>query len=183
VPKVGAEILDPCTPEQARAAFRRMAEADDIAWTHPQDGCYSRAHLMVRRLRDLGYRPGKVWAFASGQNLHARTLHDPQGYIEWWWHVAPTLMVKDGGAIREVVIDPSLFTRPVSLQRWRDSMKKTPTSRDPFICLTRLGEPPLQVGGRRAPGSGYWTSGDPTNGLDAHARDTMKRYQATADAR
>jgi hypothetical protein len=160
-----------------------MAAEEDIAFTHPQDGCYSRAHLMCQRLMDLGYRPGKVWAFANGENLHARTLHDPQGYIQWGWHVAPTLVVKDSQGLREVVIDPSLFSRPVSLIRWRDSMKRSPASRNPVICLTRLGEPPIQVSGHRAMGSGYWTSADPMGGLDVHARDTMKRYQATADAR
>jgi hypothetical protein len=178
-----AQAVPVLTPAQARAAFERMAGQEDIAYTYPQDGCYSRAHLMCQRLRRLGYQPGKVWAFAHGQNLHARTINDPRGFIEWNWHVAPTLQVRTRGGVRAMVIDPSLCTRPVSVEEWRDLMKKSPTSPAPFICETRLGEPPLTPRGVRSPGSGYWHGADPAGGLDEHAHATMRRYQSAADSR
>jgi hypothetical protein len=178
-----AQSIPVLTPKQAQAAFERMAAQEDIAFTYPQDGCYSRAHLMCQRLRALGYLPGKVWAFAHGENLHARTINDPRGFIEWNWHVAPTLKVRTPAGPRDLVIDPSLCTRPVTPEEWRDLMKKSPTSPGPFICLTRLGEPPLTPRGVRSPGSGYWQGADPASSLDEHARDTMRRYQAAADSR
>jgi hypothetical protein len=185
-PAPRAPVVEPTilTPAQANAAFALMAAQKDIAFTYPQDGCYSRAHLMVHRLQCLGYRPGKVWAFANGARLHARTPHDLRGFIEWGWHVAPTLPVRtaDGG-VRDLVIDPSLFTRPVTVERWRDSMRKSPTSPLPFTCQTSVGEPPLRPNGSRPPGTGYWNYGDPAGDLDLHAQGVMRRYQSIADAR
>jgi hypothetical protein len=128
VPVPPAQSIPVLTPKQAQAAFERMAAQEDIAFTYPQDGCYSRAHLMCQRLRGLGYLPGKVWAFAHGENLHARTINDPRGFIEWNWHVAPTLKVRTRDGLRDMVIDPSLCTRPVTPEQWRDLMKKSPSS-------------------------------------------------------
>jgi hypothetical protein len=171
------------TPEEALRAFRQMAVQQDIAFCYPIDGCYSRAHLMARRLHKLGYRPGKVWAFANGEWLHARTLNDPRGYVEWGWHVAPTLRVRTTDGVQDMVLDPSLCSRPVTLDEWKRTMMSSPTSREPFLCLTRLGEPPCRPRGGRSPGTGYWNGGDPTGDLDAHAHGVMRRYQGLVDGR
>lgn len=77
-----------------------------------------------------------------------------------------------------MVIDPSLFTRPVSVAQWRDSMRKSPTSPAPIIRLTRLGEAPVKADGKRAAGSGYWLEADPAGGVDRHAREKMREYKA-----
>jgi hypothetical protein len=173
------------TMDQAERAFALMAAQDDIAFAYVIDGCYSRAHLMVQRLRALGYNPGKVWAFGHGEQLYARTVHDPRGFITWNWHVAPTLPVRDPvyGHVVDLVIDPSLFSGPVPVHRWRDAMRRTPRSKEPYIYQSRLGEAPVQADGKRPPGTGYWTSADPGGNLDVHALSTMRRYQAIVDAR
>jgi hypothetical protein len=183
-PVPAAQIIRVLTMAQAESAFAMMAAHRDIAFTYPIDGCYSRAHLMVIRLQRLGYQPSKVWAFGHGEQLHARTAHDPRGFINWSWHVAPTLPVRgEDGQVFDMVIDPSLFSRPVSIPKWRDSMRKAPTIKEPYICQTRLGEPPLQPSGTRTAGTGYWTSADPPGNLDTHAVGVMRRYQSIADAR
>ncbi len=118
-----------------------------------------------------------------GEQLHARTAHDPRGFITWSWHVAPTLPVRQGDQVLDFAIDPSLFSRPVTVAKWRDSMRRRPGGKEPYVCQTVLGQPPMQPSGTRAPGSGYWTSADPPGDLDAHAVTTMKRYQTVADGR
>jgi hypothetical protein len=178
-----AQAVPVLTPAQAQRAFARMADQEDIAFCYPQDGCYSRAHLMAQRLQRLGYQPGKVWAFAHGENLHARTLNDPRGYVEWGWHVAPTLKVRTKEGVRDLVIDPSLFTRPCTVEEWRDSMKKRPDSALPHIWLTQLGEPPMTPRNVRSSGTGYWNGNDPAGNLNEHARGVMRRYQQLHDSR
>jgi hypothetical protein len=171
---------DVLTPEQAQAVFDVMASRSDIAFRYPTDGCYARAHLMVRHMVSLGYKPAKVWAFSRSKKepLYARTANHPRGYVTWRWHVAPILRVREaGGKPRWYVIDPSLFTTPVPVARWRGRMKRPGVRHAPRISLTRLGEAPRDRSGKRYPGTGYRPSADPAQGIDAHASLVMRRYK------
>src|SRR5262249_2445987 len=80
---------------QAETAFARMAAQSDIAFHYPNDGCYARAHLMVRRMQSMGIHARKAWTFANGELLHANTPYDEfhRGYVEWMYHVAPVVRV------------------------------------------------------------------------------------------
>jgi hypothetical protein len=169
------------TPEQAQAVFDVMAGRRDIAFRYPTDGCYARAHLMVKHMLALGYKPGKVWAFAHSKKepLYARTTNHPRGYVKWRWHVAPVLRVRgDSGKARWFVIDPSLFRTPVPVVRWKGRMRRAGARGAPYITVTRLGEAPRDKYGRRYPGTGYRPTADPAQGIDAHALITMRRYKA-----
>jgi len=62
----------------------------------------------------VGY-PGKcTW-------LHVNTKNNPVCYVEWGWHVAPTLCVRGKWfwRARPMVIDPSLFKTPVTKATWK----------------------------------------------------------------
>jgi hypothetical protein len=78
---------------------------------YPDDGCYARADVMAHELEDLG-RPSKVFVFG---NLHVDTDNSPAGFVSWWYHVAP-LVVVDG---KPQVIDPSLEPHnAIALEDW-----------------------------------------------------------------
>jgi hypothetical protein len=49
------------------------------------------------------------------------TKNNPNCYVEWGWHVAPTLCVRGPSfwQTQRMVIDPSLFTTPVSFATWK----------------------------------------------------------------
>ena len=70
-----------------------------------------------------GARPKKVWIYYSGPFLHVNTKNNPQCFVEWAWHVAPTLCVRVGGRFfcrtEDRVIDPALFQTPVSKATWK----------------------------------------------------------------
>ncbi len=160
----------PMTPAAAAILFAIMAGQGDIAFKYPADGCYARAHLMVQRMEKLGATPGKVWSFASGPGdpLWVSTTHDPAGTVEWGYHVAPTVPVRDpDGVVRDKVIDPSLFDHPVPIDEWRDAQHDTPV-----IDQTLPGNPPAGH-----TGSGYWPGPDPAEGADENAHDTMRDYK------
>jgi hypothetical protein len=84
-----------------------------IPFLYPDDGCWARAHEMCRLMINMGLSPRKVWIEG---NLHVNTKNNPQCFVEWGWHVAPTLCVRGSGTM---VIDPSLFTTPVSKAAWK----------------------------------------------------------------
>lgn len=121
------------SPATAQNVFNQMAATTCapltipppcIPFLYPDDGCWARAHEMARLMIAMGLSPRKVWI--SG-NLHTLTRNNPACFVDWGWHVAPTLCVRRRwwwwpflwwGA-RRMVIDPSLFTTPVTVDHWK----------------------------------------------------------------
>jgi hypothetical protein len=89
-----------------------------IPFLYPDDGCWGRAHEMRRLMVTMGLRPKKVWIEGS---LHPSTRNNPACTVGWGWHVAPTLCVRGRWFFntRQMVIDPSLFTTPVTKAQWK----------------------------------------------------------------
>ena len=123
------------TLNDANLLFDTMAAQNDLAFGFPQDGCYARADLMIRRMQAMGVIASKIW------NERGVTVASPYGYsglyeggslksvdtikatdlqytgeITWDYHVAPYIYVKQkDGSVTPMVIDPSLFGGPVSV--------------------------------------------------------------------
>lgn len=88
-----------------------------IPFLYPDDGCWARAHEMCRLMIAAGAKPKKVWIDG---HLHTLTKNNPLCYVNWGWHVAPTICVRHRFRHVEImVIDPSLFTTPVSKATWK----------------------------------------------------------------
>lgn len=105
-----------------------------IPFLYPDDGCWARAHEMARLMIALGLSPRKVWIQGW---LHTPTRNNPFCFVNWGWHVAPTLCVRRPWSWRwwfwgtqKMVIDPSLFTTPVSVSQWKS------VQGDPAATLT-----------------------------------------------
>ncbi len=94
-----------------------------IPFKYPNDGCYARAHEMCRLMMNEGEQPEKVWIYGYPHgvaNLRVDTANEPINcYVNWWYHVAPTLLVDMPGGAEKQVIDPALFEGPVSVSTWR----------------------------------------------------------------
>lgn len=94
-----------------------------IPFLYPDDGCWGRAHEMCRLMSAMGLAPRKVWIQGA---LHTLTRNNPNCFVNWGWHVAPTLCVRRSSPwwawwwnSQTMVIDPSLFTSPVSTAQWK----------------------------------------------------------------
>ncbi len=88
-----------------------------IPFLYPDDGCWGRAHEMCRLMIAAGAKPKKVWIYGS---LHTLTRNNPNCFVNWGWHVAPTLCVRTGFCkMEDRVIDPALFQDPVSKPTWK----------------------------------------------------------------
>ncbi len=166
----------PITPAIAAQIFSILAAQPDIAFKFPADGCYARAHLMSQRMQKMGLSFGKAWTFAhdAADPLWVNTPNHPAGKVEWGYHVAPTTPVKgNDGIVRNMVMDPSMFNRPVTVEEWKDAQHD-----HPYVVQTAPGQPPIPASG----GSGYWPSADPPEGVDNNAQEAMeefKRYEGT----
>jgi len=120
------------SPARAQQVFNAMssttcnpltAPPPCIPFLYPDDGCWGRAHEMARLMINMGLSPRKVWIQGW---LHTPTRNNPNCYVNWGWHVAPTLCVRRWWpwwfwplAARTMVIDPSLFTTPVTTSAWK----------------------------------------------------------------
>jgi hypothetical protein len=130
---------------------------------------------MIRDCQRQGIRADKVWAFPPGQGQSLA----PSGQIHWRYHVAPVVHVQSGHGVVPMVIDPSLFNRPVTVDEWRQRQKTT-AGHLPYVSQSAPGQRPLLPNGQRAQGS-YTPNGDPAN-PDADARQTMQRYNQRLQA-
>lgn len=100
-----------------------------IPFLYPDDGCWGRAHEMCRLMIAMGLSPRKVWIQGY---LNVKTKNNPSCEVWWGWHVAPTLCVRGPRLFQkqEMVIDPSLFSMPVSKATWKSVQS------DPNATLT-----------------------------------------------
>lgn len=127
------------TDAQAAAVLADLAGDAAVPFRYPIDGCYWRAHEMSRRLTELGVASDKVFAVANdptGAGLRVESPHagdTPPGRtptVEWGWHVAPIVHVRrPTGQLVEVVLDPSMSSLPMTLDRWTGAMSGRPFQR------------------------------------------------------
>ncbi|HEY6269773.1 MAG TPA: protein-glutamine glutaminase family protein [Candidatus Acidoferrum sp.] len=88
-----------------------------IPFLYPDDGCWARAHEMCRLMIAAGVNPRKVWIDG---HLYVHTKNNPACHVGWGWHVAPTICVRYRFCfVQDMVIDPALFTAPVSKSTWK----------------------------------------------------------------
>lgn len=102
--------------KEVQDLYRKAKAMKDIPFDYKDDGCYARAHLMARRFEKMGIPVEKAWIKGN--------LSVPGTDIQWNYHVAPVINVKDDhGEIVKYVIDPSLNDKAVPLDTWVNSMK------------------------------------------------------------
>ena len=95
---------------------------------------------------DYGYTCSKIFSFAK--NLHPLAVDAGDCCIFWGWHDAPVVKVNTSEGITEMVVDPSLFDHPVSIQHWL-SVQSTPS------CDPKSGAGSYKI----VPGSYYFDDG------------------------
>jgi len=100
-----------------------------IPFQYVRDGCYARAHKMRWIITTkFHYCCEKVFSFANPPknepSMHLAVRADKWGgcCVTWWYHVAPLIRVKFTllgiSAVLALVIDPSMFDKPVLLSTW-----------------------------------------------------------------
>jgi hypothetical protein len=111
------------TEQEAKQWFDDFKSRKEIPWDYPNDCCYNRAHVMARELQAVGIEVGKVWNYAPSNianPLRVSTPDDPKGYVEWGYHVAPTVPVADSrNIVRRMVLDPSIAANPITTDQWK----------------------------------------------------------------
>lgn len=122
----GLEDVSVISYEYMEELFHQLASHPRIPFKYPDDGCYARAHKMSLLLEQIGILTVK--SFIIG-DLQAKTPNHPKGFVNWWYHVAPALYVKDGENKTLMVFDPSIFDDPVSYIGWVEAQTQHRTGK------------------------------------------------------
>lgn len=90
-----------------------------ISFNYKPDGCYARAHRM-KQLIESNYNKtcNKIFIFADIANGNMLSVPGCLN-TEWLYHVAPYVEIAGGTGY---VIDPSIFTLPVTVDSWTGLM-------------------------------------------------------------
>lgn len=150
--------------------FDQCADMEDIAFGYMKEGCPARAHLLCQRLLKAGIKPSKAWAIEDSPTLYTKMPDGKEG--KWWFHVAPTIPVKqDNGSIEDMIIDPSLFDGPVTKEEWGNIMGANTYN----VSIRALGKPALGQYGD------YNPHHKTNKKSDADARKAMEKHLKLQD--
>ncbi len=140
-----------------------------IPFQYVRDGCYARAHKMRQMImKKYGYCVEKVFSFAEGYPNKLAVKANMWGgcCVQWWYHVVPLLRlnVKFKNITLQIcyVIDPGMFTTPVTLSTWLQAQKNTTCNANANVTSYSI-----------QPGSAYWPMGNSsTFGTDPNYTQT-----------
>lgn len=123
-----AECREVITPQEAQDLHDDMA-SQDIPFAYTRDCCNNRAERMCDLMEERGVQCRKAWAYGDLRPMNeggtpVRFPDNDTGLpVTWVYHVAPTVKVRgDDGIVREMVIDPSMRDRPLTVEEWEGAM-------------------------------------------------------------
>lgn len=127
-PKFSEQLYNVISISKANEIFSFLRLKSQIEFNYPQGNCDDRAHAMCLLLDSLKVPNFKIWNFAPSKitllthdllRVKDKNNFDPDGTIAWGYHVAPAIWVANQKGGRDtIVLDPSLFERPVKYTKW-----------------------------------------------------------------
>jgi hypothetical protein len=118
MPNPAARLRPRATLHQARQLFDAMRDAD-IGTHIPDDRCADRALIAAAAGQRAGFTMYTVhYAAGPRSMLRVKTPNVIGGEQRWGWHEVPAVRVGD----TLMIIDPSMFDRPVSVPTWTAAM-------------------------------------------------------------
>lgn len=111
------------TMEEAVEAFYEIADNERLLHFVTENGCAPRAYKIDLYFKLEGLQPSMVFAFAQEDKYLVvdddRRMQRRTDCGGWRYHVAITIPVElEGGAIANLIFDPSLFDGPVTKKQW-----------------------------------------------------------------
>jgi hypothetical protein len=112
VPHIPVGSFNP-TVILGQAAARRLFS--NLNRDYKQDSitqCYNRAHIWAyEEFRKSGLHSQKTFVFFSDDYIRKNNF-------EWWFHVAPTILVDEQGELKHQVLDHQFADGPLDLRDW-----------------------------------------------------------------
>ena len=169
--KKAKEIFDYCAQQSCHLPGP-TTETPCIPFQYVRDGCYARAHKMRKIITEkYGYCCEKVFSFATDNDDELAVQANKWGgcCVTWWYHVAPLIRVQikilSFKFTLALVIDPSMFDKPVLLSSWLMAQENAACSANARVTSYSI-----------QPGSAY-TPMFTTDPAYTHTNQTLIDYQ------
>ena len=127
-PSVTLENMNLLPEETNPPAFEptviSMKEANDIfngfnPYYKRVSECSDRAHVWAHdEFKKSGTKSMKAFVFFTASYINSVRF-------KWWFHVAPMYKVKDGGEVKNLVMDYQYTDRPMTVKEWTDKFVYT----------------------------------------------------------
>lgn len=116
----------PMTKNDAQSLLNDFLEHPKLVWGANNTGCEAKADLMAEIASDKGYEVSKIWIRPQSNNDSFLVYMNEAGTesTAWNYHVAILVKVKNGSSSDTMVIDPSLFDEPVSVDVWNKRLTR-----------------------------------------------------------
>lgn len=118
--------------EEAQALFIAFSEIDYMKFDYLHDGCFRRAHELALMAKENGIQMGKV--FLSHADATSRLYPQswknevnppvPSGFVGWYYHVTPYVMVEVDGEIVLYSFDVGVAKKAQSLSEWKEILSQ-----------------------------------------------------------
>lgn len=126
-----------------KAAFDEIVNTSKIDFDFSQGGCQQRAHVISLLLqKKYAIEHSKVWLFAPAAlyngNVETFFIEDknklaPDNIVNWNYHVAPAVLVKENGQENFYIVDPNISKDgPMLLGNWFNSIGNSCAGRYSF---------------------------------------------------
>ena len=127
---------------QVQVAFDSISSSS-IDFDFPQGGCQQRAQIISLILqKNYAIEHCKIWLFSPAALFENdfRTLFvedknklSPENRVDWNYHTAPAILVKNGDKVETYIIDPAIDkTTPILLTKWFELMGNSGISKYTF---------------------------------------------------
>ncbi|HXH32692.1 MAG TPA: protein-glutamine glutaminase family protein [Bacteriovoracaceae bacterium] len=113
------EVYSPTILESLEVAKTYFKESRDI---QQNSQCFNRAHVWgYEWYKNHEVLSNKTWIFFTRRYIR-KFNH------KWWFHVSPSVAVKEGSVVREKVMDQSFSRGPLNIKQWTDIFIKDGSS-------------------------------------------------------
>jgi hypothetical protein len=94
--------------EQAKYLFK------ESRYKSKESQCFNRAHVWSHEwYKNHGILSNKTWLFFTRKYIRKYAF-------DWWFHVAPSILVSEDGMVREKIMDRKYGRGPQNLNHWTD---------------------------------------------------------------
>jgi hypothetical protein len=105
---------------QAEKLFNTVALAQNMSYKYLKDGCYARTTAITRIAEKEQIYMGRIYAEGL---LRYKTNDVPIVTQLWGWHISAVVSVLVKNKPTIMVIDPSLFSKPVTEKEWEKALQ------------------------------------------------------------
>lgn len=113
------------TKKQLSNLMGELKNNKDIPYDFPHGGCEERAYLTADWLAKKGIKSGKAFLTKDPTKAFAFRIPHPKkanAFLEFKYHVANFVLVKEGKQTKAYIIDPIVSSAPINLENWRKKL-------------------------------------------------------------